>query len=91
MKDLTSEKPGQPQLSRTGLGNAWPKNKRFSSDGQNIAQNYTTMGVVVKMQFWTTVSPLRKIYNQLRLPSNTEKGKYVGVDNILAELVQSGG
>ena len=33
------------------------KNKRFSADGQNTAQNYTTMGFVVTMQFWTAVSP----------------------------------
>ena len=33
------------------------KNKRFSADGQNTAQNYTTMGVVVTIQFWTAVSP----------------------------------
>ena len=34
-----------------------PKNKRFSADGQNTAQNYTTMRVVVAMQFWTAVCP----------------------------------
>ena len=36
------------------------KNKRFSADGQNTAQNYTTMGVVVTMQFQTTVSPSKE-------------------------------
>ena len=47
------------QLFRTGLG----KNKRFSADGQNNAQNYTAIRVVVTMQFWTAVSPKRKTYN----------------------------
>ena len=32
--DLTSEKQGSPQLSRTSLGNVLLKNKRFSADGQ---------------------------------------------------------
>ena len=34
VKDLTSEKRLDPQLSRTGLGNVLLKNKRFSADGQ---------------------------------------------------------
>ena len=51
VKDLTSEKQGRvgPQLSRTSLGNALLKKKRFSADGQNIAQNCTTMRVVETM------------------------------------------
>ena len=32
-----------PQLSRTNLGNVLEKNKRFSADGRNTTQNYTTM------------------------------------------------
>ena len=48
--NLTSEKQGRFQLSRTGLGNVLLKNKRFSADVQNIAQNYTTMRVEVTMQ-----------------------------------------
>ena len=39
VKDLTLEKQGSPQLSRTSLGNVLLKKKRFSADGQNIAQN----------------------------------------------------
>ena len=35
-----------PQLSRTSLGNVLLKKKRFSADGQNIAQNCTTVRVV---------------------------------------------
>ena len=42
---------------QTRLGNVLPKNKRFSADEQNVAQNYATMRVVVTMQFWTAVSP----------------------------------
>ena len=46
VKDLTSERNRVgPQLSRTSLGNVLLKIhvKRFSADGQNIAQNCTTM------------------------------------------------
>ena len=40
VKDLTSEKQADPQLSRTGLGTVLLlKNKRFPADGQNIALN----------------------------------------------------
>ena len=49
-----------PQLSRTGLGTVLLKNKRFSADGENIAQNYTTMRVVVTTQYWTAVSSGRR-------------------------------
>ena len=44
VKDLTSEKRLDPQLSRTGLGNVLLKNKRFSADGQNTAQNHENCG-----------------------------------------------
>ena len=73
------------------------KNKKFSADEQNTAHNYTTMGVVVTMQFWTAVSPQKKIENQsfvrkLRSAvASLKKGKSVGVDNIPTELVQAGG
>ena len=50
VKDLTSENRVGPQLSRTRLGNVLLKKKRFSADGQNIAQNCTTMRVVETMQ-----------------------------------------
>ena len=46
-----------PQLSRTGLGNALLKNRIFSEDGQNITQNCITIGVVVTTQCWTECSP----------------------------------
>ena len=46
-----------PQLSRTSLGNVLLKKKRFSADGQNIAQNCTTMRVVETTQYWTAANP----------------------------------
>ena len=53
-----------PQLSRTSLGNVLLKKKRFSADGQNIAQNCTTMRVVETTLYWTAASPRKKICNQ---------------------------
>ena len=44
-------------LSRTKLGNVLLKKKRFSTYGQNIAQNCTTMRVVKTTQYWTAASP----------------------------------
>ena len=40
------------------------KKKRFSADGQNIAQNCTTMRVVETTLYWTAASPRKKICNQ---------------------------
>ena len=53
-----------PQLSRTSLGNVLLKKKRFSADGQNIAQNCTTMRVVEATLYWTAASPRKKICNK---------------------------
>ena len=64
VKDLTSEKQGCPQLSRTSLGNVLLKKKIFSADGQNIAQNCTTMRVVETTQYWAAASPRKKICNR---------------------------
>ena len=46
------------------FGKSLTEEQRFSADGQNTALNYTTMRVVVTMQFWAAVSPQKKIYNQ---------------------------
>ena len=62
VKDLTSEKQG-PQLSSTSLGNVSLKKKRFSADGQNIAQNCTTTRVVEIMLYWIAASPRKNICN----------------------------
>ena len=65
VKNLTGElvRVG-PQLSRISLGNVLLKKKRFSADGQNIAQNCTTMRVVETKLYWTAASPRKKICNQ---------------------------
>ena len=82
---------------RTSLGNVLLKKKRFSADGQNIAQNCTTMRVVETMLYWTAASPRKKICNQSSARNfkiavaSLKKGKSAGVDNIPAELVQAGG
>ena len=64
VKDLTSEKQGRSSLSRTSVRNVLLKKKRFSADGQNIAQNCTTMRVEETMLYWTAASPRKKICNQ---------------------------
>ena len=51
VKDLTSEKQGRSSAIQTSLGNALLKKKRFSADGQNSAQNCTTMRVVETTQY----------------------------------------
>ena len=64
VKDLTSENRVGPPLSRASLGNALLKKKRFSADGQNIAQDCTTMRVVETTLYWTAASPRKEICNQ---------------------------
>ena len=55
VKDITSEIQGRSSIIQ---------DKRFSADRQNVAQNCTTVRVVVTTQYWTTaVSPRRKICN----------------------------
>ena len=61
VKDLTSEKQGR---SSTIQDNVLLKKKRFSADGQNIAQNCTTMRVIETILYWTAASPQKKICNQ---------------------------
>ena len=60
VKDLTSEKQGRSSTIQNKLGNVLLKKKRFSADGQNIAQNCTRMRVVETMQNWTAASPGRR-------------------------------
>ena len=66
VKDLTSEKQGRSSTIQDKSGKCLTllKKKRFSADGQNIAQNCTTMRVVETTQYWTAVSPRKKICNQ---------------------------
>ena len=78
------------------MGNVLLKNKRLSADGQNIAQNYTTIRVVVTRHYWTTVrphpTPRRKSVAIFRIVlASLKKGKSTGVNNIPAERVQADG
>ena len=69
------------------------KKKRFSADGQNIAQNCTTMRVVEATQYWTAASPRKKICNREEVEiavASLKKGKSAENDNIPSELVQAG-
>ena len=93
VKDLTSEKQGRSSLSRTSLGNVLLKKRRFSADGQNVAQNCTTMRVVEAMQYWTAASPKKKICNRssVRKLRLLKKGKSSGVDNIQHNLFKLAG
>ena len=64
VKDLTSEKQGRSSTIQDKSGKCLTEKKRFSADGQNIAQNCTTMRVVETMLYWTAASPRKKICNQ---------------------------
>ena len=65
--------------------------------GQNIAQNCTTARVVVTMQYWTAVSPQKKICKRSFMRkveiavASLKKGKSARGDNIPAELVHADG
>ena len=64
VKDLTSEKQGRFSTIQDRSGECFTEKKRFSADGQNIAQNCTTMRVVETTQYWTAASLRKKICNQ---------------------------
>ena len=64
VKDLTSEKQGRSSTIQDKSGKCLTEEKRFSADGQNIAQNCITMRVVETMLYWTAASPRKKICNQ---------------------------
>ena len=63
VKDLISEKQGRSSTIQDKSGKYVTEKKRFSADGQNIAQNCTTMRVVVTTQYWTAANPQKKICN----------------------------
>ena len=71
-------------------GNWLREVKRVSADGQNIAQYYTSMRVVVKMLFCLECSQTPKIDTENAVTA-LKKGKFAGVDNITTELVKVGG
>ena len=64
VKDLTSEKQGRSSAIQDMSGKCLTEEKRFSADGQNIAQNSTTMRVVQTTQYWTAANPQKKICNR---------------------------
>ena len=63
VKDLTSEKQDRSSASQSSLENVLLKNKRFSADGQTIAQNCTPTIVVVTTQCWRTQPPEEDLCN----------------------------
>ena len=69
VKDLTSEKKGRFSTIQDKSGKVLLKKNRFSADGQNIAQNCTSMRVVETTLYWTAASPRKKICN----PSSVRK------------------
>ena len=60
VKDLTSEKQGRSSAIQDKSEKCLTEKK----DGQNIAQNCTTMRVVETTLYWTAASPRKKICNQ---------------------------
>ena len=69
VKDLTAEKKSRSSTIQDKSGNVLLKNKRFSADGQNIAQNCTSMRVVETTHYWTAVSPRQKSCNRSSMRS----------------------
>ena len=63
------------------------KKNRFSADGQNIAQNCTTMRVVETMLYWTAASPPKEdlqpiLREEVEIAvASLKKGKSAEVDN----------
>ena len=94
VKDLPQRNRVGPRLSRTSLGNALLKKKRFSADGQNIAQNYVSCGDNAVLDCSQPpeedLQPILREEVEIAVAS-LEKRKSAGVDNIPAELVQAGG
>ena len=64
VQDLTSEKQGRSSTIQDKSGKCLTEEKRFPADGQNIAQNCTTMRVVETTLYWTPASLRKKICNQ---------------------------
>ena len=76
------------QLSRTGLGNVLLKNKRFSADGQNTAQESCGDNAVLDCSQPPEEDLKPILCKEIEISSSvTEKGEVAGVDNTPAELV----
>ena len=81
-----------PQLSRTSLGNVLLKKKRFSADGQNIAQNCCGDNAILDCSQSPEEDLQPNLSEKVEIAvASLKKGKSAGVDNIPAELVQAGG
>ena len=93
VKDLNLEKQGRSSAIQDRSAKCLTEEQEILRRGQNIAQNCTTMGVVVTLQFRTAVSTRNKICDRsLHVEiASLKKAKSAGVDNIPAELVQAGG
>ena len=60
-KDLASEKQGRSSTIQGRSGKCVTEEQEILSRWTEYCSYYTTMGVVVTMQFWTAVSPQKKI------------------------------
>ena len=60
-KDLTSEKQSTSSTIQGRSGKCVTEEKEILSRWTEYCSYYTSMGVVVTMQFWTAVSPQKKI------------------------------
>ena len=84
------------KLSKTSLGNVLKKYKRFSADGQSIAQSLTTIcygdNTVLdcSLQQEEELQPILCEEVEIAVAA-LKKKKSAGVKNIPEELVQSGG
>ena len=64
VKDLISEKQGISSTIQDRSGKCLTEEQEILSNGQNIAQNCTTMRVVETTQYLADVSPRKKICNR---------------------------
>ena len=64
VNDLTSEKQSRSSAIQDKSGKCLTEEKDILTDGQNIAQNCTTMRVVETTQYWTAANPQKKICNR---------------------------
>ena len=91
VNDLSSEKQGRSSTIQTSLGNVLLKKKRFSADGQNIAQNnYESCRdnavLDCSQPLEEDLQPILREEVEIAV-APLKKGKSAGVDNIPLELV----
>ena len=88
VKDLTSEKQGNPQLSKTSLGNVIQKNERLSADGPSSVQSYAAIRVMVTVHIWTEEDLQQVLREEVEI--TVAALKRGSLQLIPAELVQAG-